>query len=120
MKNRIIQYILKKYKITQRYFKTQNNECIIFRHSETKRWFALLIMDVPFEKINRKGNKRVDLINLYLADTQVPPDLIEMAVPTYHMNPDKWMSFPLDGSIEEQQLQELIDISFLMSGSIEA
>ena len=32
--------------------------------------------------------------------------------PAYHMNKDKWISVALDGSVDDEQLMFLLDMSF--------
>lgn len=37
--------------------------------------------------------------------------------PAYHMNKEKWISIRLDGSVPEEQIRRLIDLSFELTRS---
>ena len=54
-------------------------------------------------------------------NVKLPPDLIndllkkEGFYKAYHMNKKYWISFILDDSIKDQELEELINISFTLT-----
>ena len=72
-------------------------------------------MEINKNKLT-KENKLVEVMNVKL-----PPDLIndllkkEGFYKAYHMNKKYWISFILDDSIKDQELEELINISFTLT-----
>ena len=60
MREKIFQYVKKKYKTVPDYpFRTAPTYPVM-RHADTRKWFAL-IMDVPREKLGLKGTEYVGL-----------------------------------------------------------
>ena len=86
----------------------------VYRHDKTKKWYGI-IMEMNKNKLT-KENKLVEVMNVKL-----PPDLIndllkkEGFYKAYHMNKKYWISFILDDSIKDQELEELINISFTLT-----
>ncbi|MBR6137582.1 MAG: MmcQ/YjbR family DNA-binding protein [Bacilli bacterium] len=86
----------------------------VYRHDKTKKWYGI-IMEINKNKLT-KENKLVEVMNVKL-----PPDLIndllkkEGFYKAYHMNKKYWISFILDDSIKDQELEELINISFTLT-----
>ena len=86
----------------------------VYRHDKTKKWYGI-IMEINKNKLT-KENKIVEVMNVKL-----PPDLIndllkkEGFYKVYHMNKKYWISFILDDSIKDQELEELINISFTLT-----
>lgn len=86
----------------------------VYRHDKTKKWYGI-IMEINKNKLI-KENKLVEVMNVKL-----PPDLIndllkkEGFYKAYHMNKKYWISFILDDSIKDQELEELINISFTLT-----
>ena len=87
----------------------------VFRHSTNGKWFGLL-MEVPACKVGLEGMETVDVLNI-----KGEPDMVaalsvqEGFAPAYHMNKKHWISVILDGTVEEELLYNLIDISFEMT-----
>ena len=86
----------------------------VYRHDKTKKWYGI-IMEINKNKLT-KENKLVEVMNVKL-----PPDLIndllkkEGFYKAYHMNKKYWISFILDDSVKDQELEELINISFTLT-----
>ena len=84
----------------------------VFRHESNRKWFAL-VMDIPKEKLGLKGGGMIDIVNL-----KCEPLLIGSLrsgtgfFPAYHMSKDKWISVALDGSVDDEQIKMLLDMSF--------
>ena len=70
-------------------------------------------MDIPKEKLGLKGGGMIDIVNL-----KCEPLLIGSLrsgtgfFPAYHMSKDKWISVALDGSVDDEQIKMLLDMSF--------
>lgn len=90
--------------------KYPNNE--VFRHSSNKKWFAL-IMDVPKNKLGLQGEEVLQVVNLK-CDSILLDSLLEEKgfFPAYHMNKTSWITVSLDGSVEDEKIKSLLDMSF--------
>lgn len=88
----------------------------VLRHPGNGKWFGALI-DLPREKLGLAGEGWVDLLNVRLepelaADLRQEPGFL----PGYHMNKKNWLSILLDGTVEEERILELLDISYRLVG----
>ncbi len=88
------------------------DENAVLRHRDNNKWFAL-VMEVGREKLGMDGDGTAEIINL-----KCQPALIgslrerDGFHPAYHMNKDQWLSVRLDGSVADDELKSLIDLSF--------
>lgn len=88
------------------------DENTVLRHGDNRKWYGL-IMEIGREKLGLDGEGTVDIINL-----KCEPLLIgslrgrDGFHPAYHMNKDQWLSVRLDGSVAEDELKNLIALSF--------
>ena len=89
----------------------------VFRHND-KKWFALVI-DVPKEKLGVQGDGYLDIVNLKCDPIMIGSLLLEPgSFPAYHMNRENWISVALDGSVPEEKLKMLIDISYDLTDTL--
>ena len=110
-------YITKTYGIHGEFpwIKLNNHE--VFRHIENKKWFAL-IMNIPKNRLGVCDKGTFDIINLKCDPIAVGSLRSEHGFfPAYHMNKEKWISVALDGSVPDEKLKMLIDISFDLTKS---
>ncbi len=116
-KEEIIAYIEKKYKTKAQLPWQPKAKHMVFRHSENKKWFAL-IMGVDAGKLGIDSEGILDVINLK-CDTDLSSN-IKMSkgiLPAYHMNKKHWISVILDGTISFDTVKSLIDVSFELTAS---
>ena len=118
MRETVYTYIEKKYKISPEYPWAKYDGNAVFRHSDNKKWFAL-VMDVEKNKLGVSGSGYVDVINLKIDDMMFRDILIQTdgILPAYHMNKEHWITVLLDGTVEEGTVYDLIDASFLATAS---
>ena len=117
-RQKVLDYINKKYKVQPEYpWRTSPNSAV-FRHSDNNKWFALL-MDIPGDKVGLPTADYVDVINLKSDDMIFRDMIIQEAgiMPAYHMNKMHWVSVLLDGTVPENKVLDLIDMSFLATAS---
>lgn len=111
-REKIIKYINEKYHNLQEYPWEDKPTYMTFKHENNKKWFALII-DIPFEKLKINKQGIVDIINL-----KNIPEMIgglrkqQGILPAYHMNKEHWITVLLDGSVNEEKIYELIDVSY--------
>lgn len=89
----------------------------VFRHSGSKKWFAL-IMEVPKEKLGLQGREPLTVVNFKCDPAMIGSLRLEAGFfPAYHMNKDSWITAALDGSVPEDRIKMLTDISFHLTAA---
>ncbi len=94
-------------------------ETTVFRHSDTKKWFGLLIY-APVKNVKEGitfdtcGEKYVQVVNF-----KSPVDLsmilrenYKSFLPAYHMNKTHWNTVVLGGDVPDEELKNLLKLSF--------
>ena len=84
----------------------------VFRHSNNQKWFAL-IMDVPKDKLGLQGTELLDVVNfkcdpILSGSLRGEPGIF----PAYHMNKEQWITVALDGSVSDDKIKMLLDMSY--------
>lgn len=84
----------------------------VFRHTSNQKWFAL-IMDVPKSKLGLQGTETLDVVNFKCAPLLIGSLREEFGFfPAYHMNKDSWITVALDGSVSDDKIKMLLDMSY--------
>lgn len=84
----------------------------VFRHSSNQKWFAL-IMDVPKSKLGLQGDEPLNVVNFKCDPLLIGSLRGEAGIfPAYHMNKEQWITVALDGSVSDEQIQMLLDMSY--------
>ncbi len=119
MREEVFQYALQKYKDEpdQPFFKFPTYQAL--RHADNRKIYAL-IMDVKRGKLGIQGEPDVyvDILNVKCTEnlrwllTSQPGFL-----PSYHMRAGNWISILLDGTVSFDQVCELLDLSYDLTGS---
>lgn len=86
-----------------------------FRHRENRKWFAL-IMDVRRDRLGLSGEDVVFIVNLK-CDPLMQGSLCmeEGILPAYHMNKKQWISVLLDGTVPDEMIKQLVEMSFQLT-----
>ncbi len=85
---------------------------VVFRHGNNQKWFAV-ILDVPRVKLGLPGDGCLDVVNLKCDPIMISALRTESGVfPAYHMNKEHWLSVALDGSLPDDRLKMLLDMSY--------
>ena len=84
----------------------------VFRHCANKKWFAV-IMDIPRDKLGLSGCDTISVVNLK-CDTRLIGSFREEPgiFPGYHMNKAHWLTVALDGTVEDEKIRFLVDMSY--------
>lgn len=84
----------------------------VYRHLHNRKWFAL-VMDIPRLRLGLHEGSKIDIVNLKCDPVLIGSLRMEKGIfPAYHMNKDKWISVALDGSIDDEQIKMLLDMSY--------
>ncbi len=118
MRDFVFEYIKKKYKVSPEYPWAKYDSNAVFRHTDNRKWFAL-VMDVQREKLGLSGDEYADVVNLKVDDMFLRDMLIRQdgIFPAYHMNKQHWISVLLDGTVPEEKVFEMIDMSYMTTAS---
>ena len=112
------EYIKKEYKDTPDYPWKKYHDNAVFRHSDNNKWFAL-VMDVARDKLGQIGAERITVVNLKIEDALFRDTIIreEGIIPAYHMNKQNWITVFLDGTVPEERVYDLLDMSYRATAS---
>lgn len=123
VRTQVIGRIQSLYGVSPEYLWSSSPDSAVFRHTENGKWFGVL-MRVSAEKLPRLretgtgGTEFVNILNL-----KCEPDLAAALAagkrgifPAYHMNKTHWISVCLNGSVSEEELDSLIELSFELTG----
>ena len=84
----------------------------VFRHTGNKKWFAV-IMDIPGKNLGLAGDGEISVVNLK-CDTRLIGSFREEPgiFPGWHMNKAHWLTVALDGTVDDEKIQFLVDMSY--------
>ena len=85
---------------------------LVFRHNGNRKWFAVL-MDIPRKNLKLSGEGEISVVNLK-CDTRLIGSFREEPgiFPGWHMNKAHWLSVALDGTVEDEKIKFLVDMSY--------
>ena len=84
----------------------------VYRHSSNNKWFAV-VMDVPKTKFGFSDNENISVVNLKCDPLLIGSIIKENGIfPAYHMNKSYWVSVWLDGTVEREEIEWLLSLSF--------
>ena len=114
----VFAYIKKKYKVLPEYPWQRDNTSAVFRHEDNKKWFAL-VMNLQRSRMGLYGTDYTDAVNLKIDDMFFRDQIIreDGIMPAYHMNKMHWITVLLDGTVPEEKVFDLIDMSFMATAS---
>ena len=111
-RSELSQYILETYpaESDHPWLKYPENE--VLRHSSNKKWFAL-IMEVEKRRLGLNEAGALTVVNLkcdplLLGSLRQEPGFF----PAYHMSKTSWITAALDGSVPDEKLKILVELSY--------
>ena len=110
-------YTLETYNADQDYPWAKYPNFTVLRHANNKKWFAL-IMEIPRSKLGLHGDELLDVVN-FKCDPILIGSLREEAgfFPAYHMSKTSWITATLDGTVSEDKIKMLLDLSYELTVS---
>ena len=89
----------------------------VFRHSNNQKWFAL-VMDIPKSKLGLPSADMIDVVNLKCDPILVGSLRGDAGIfPAYHMSKANWITVALDGSVPDEKLKVLLDLSYELTAT---
>ncbi len=108
----VIDFIKTEYDTPQEHLWMSYPDYIVFRNSINNKWFAV-VMDVERQKLGLEGNGKVDVLNVKCDPILIGSlRLSKGYLPAYHMSKDKWISVLLDGTVADNEIKDLIHLSY--------
>jgi predicted DNA-binding protein (MmcQ/YjbR family) len=108
----ILKYVKRKYGTYPDYPFMKFPNYAVLRHSKNKKWYGI-IMNIPKDKLGITGAGSSEVINVKCYP-EIIGDLrmIKGILPVYHMNRDHWITILLDGSVQDERICHLLDLSY--------
>ena len=111
-KEKVFEYVKEKYDTEPEYLWKKYPSDAVLRHKENRKWYAV-IMDIEREKLGLQGKEIVEIIDIKCYPEMIGSLRKETGVlPAYHMNKEHWVTLCLDGSVKEEKVLQLLDLSF--------
>lgn len=108
-------YITENYNANAEFLWAKYPDYAIFRHNSNRKWFAL-IMTISKEKLGLPECDMIDIMNVKCETIMINSFRAEKGIYTaYHMNKANWISVSLDGSVSDEKVKMLIDMSFRLT-----
>ena len=83
-----------------------------FRHGSNRKWFAV-VMEIPKSKLILGESGTVSVVNLKCDPRMIGTFREEPGIfPGWHMNKAHWLSVVLDGTVGNEKIKFLVDISY--------
>lgn len=108
----IFDYVKKKYGTEPEFLWERYPSYAVLRYQDNGKWYGIL-MDVPKNKLGLSGTEAVDILDVKCEPAMI--DLLRQSpgfLPGYHMNKNHWVSILLDGTVSEDKILDLLDMSF--------
>ena len=107
---RIMTRVQEKYENQLEYLWEKSPDTAILRHENNQKWYAVL-MKISWDKLEKGREGLVEAVNL--KHDQVSDLLVKKGIyPAFHMNKRYWISVPLDDSLSDEEMLELIEKSW--------
>lgn len=118
LRNEVLAYAKKKYGTKPEYLWERFPDYAVLRHEDNQKWYGL-IMNIPYEKIDRKKSGNVDILNIKLGDILFRDLLIQQKgyYVGYHISRGNWLSVVLNGTVDLRSICDLLDASYGVTAS---
>jgi len=105
-------YIEETYGVTGENLFAKDPATCVFRHPNNRKWFAV-VMEIPREKLGLSGSDNIRIVNVKCDPRLIGSFRLEPGIfPAYHMSKAHWLSVALDGTVQEDKLRFLMDMSY--------
>lgn len=114
----VVAYIKEEYQVDPDYpFSKEYAQTPVFRHQDTKKWFALC-MKVRADKLGYPLDAEwIDVITLKSEPALIDGIILRQGFHrAYHMNKTKWLTIELNDKVDSDEVMSLIDMSFELTG----
>ena len=109
-------FIAEKYGVLPEYPWASSPSFAVFRHDNNKKLFAV-VMTITKDKLGLNSTENIDVVNLK-CDPLMNVITEDGIFPAYHMSKTHWISVVLDGSVDEDKIKWLLNLSFELTGRV--
>ena len=111
-RSELVAYLTDTYSVTGEYLFAKHPGFLVFRHHGNRKWFAV-IMDIPRKNLGLTGEGQTQVVNLK-CDTRLIGSFREEPgiFAGWHMNKAHWLSVSLDGTVADEKIRFLMDMSY--------
>ena len=116
-RQQIFDYVKEKYGTMPEYLWARYPSYAVLRHQDNEKWYGI-VMDVTKDKIGLLGTDIVDILDVKCEPMMI--DLLRQSpgfLPGYHMNKTNWLSILLNETVPDEQILELLDMSFQLTAN---
>ncbi len=111
-RERIMEYVQNRYGAEPEHLWAKYPNYVVFRQPASRKWFAV-IMDIPRNRLELEGDELVDVMDVKCGPILVGSLLAQDGfVPAYHMSKGTWISVLLDGTVPDEQIFPLLELSY--------
>ena len=111
-RKQFIQYVTEQYGVDGEYLWANYPGYCAFRHPNNHKWLVL-VMDVPKNELGLQGTEILDVVNLKCDPILIGSLRKESGFfPAYHMSKAGSITVALDGSVPDEQIKMLLDMSY--------
>lgn len=104
-------YIEETYGVTGEHPFAMDTTTCVFRHQSNRKWFAV-IMEIPGEKLGLSC-ETIRVVNVKCDPRLIGSFRQEAGIfPAYHMSKAHWLTVSLDGTVDENKIRFLLDLSY--------
>ena len=108
-------YIFETYNAVSDFPWERYTEYEVFRQVNNRKMFAL-VMNIPRKRLGLPSEEIIDIVNLKCDPLLIGSLRQEPGIfPAYHMNKEHWISVALDGSVPDEKMKMLLDLSFRLT-----
>ena len=107
---RIVQLILERYGAAEEHPFRNDPVSAVFRCSNNQKWFAVM-MRIPKTRLGLASDGTAEILNLKCGQILAGSLQRMPGFKAYHMNKDSWITILLDGTVPDEQIAFLLDIS---------
>ena len=105
-------YIETVYGVAGEYPFAKDAATCVFRHSSNRKWFGV-IMEIPEKKLGLPGQENIRVLNVKCDTRLIGAFRQEKGIfPAYHMSKAHWLTLALNGTVEEDTIKFLLDMSY--------
>ncbi len=114
-RNDVLNYVYETYGTKSEHLWEKHPTYEVLRHKKNSKWYGI-IMDIPGQKV---GLDNAEPITILVIKSE--PEIISLLVgqngfaPAYHMNKTHWLTILLDGTLKDEQIYNLLDMSYEMT-----
>ena len=84
----------------------------VFRHEHNRKWFAI-IMEIPKARLGLQEAGDICVVNCKCDVRLIGSFRLEPGIyPAYHMSKAHWLTIALDGTVPDEKLKFLLEMSY--------